>query len=71
MTYLLVLYHQPATRAALAVGPLPYPIATLDFDNMADPQNAMSSPEGLATAADLGNFADAGATILAFDKRSV
>jgi uncharacterized protein (TIGR02118 family) len=55
----------------VAGGPLPYLVAELEFDSMADLQAAMGSPEGQATAADLANFAHTGATILAFDTRSV
>ena len=46
-------------------------IAELEFDSMAELQNAMASPEGQAAAADVGNFADGGVTILAFDTKSV
>lgn len=50
-------------------GPSPYLIAELEFDSMAQLQNAMGSAEGQAATADLGNFAQAGVTILAFDTR--
>jgi uncharacterized protein (TIGR02118 family) len=49
----------------------PYLIAELDFDSMAAIQSALTSPEGQATAGDLANFAQAGATIVAFDTKSV
>ena len=52
-------------------GQAPYLIAELEFDSMSDVQKAFASAEGIATAADLGNFAQAGVTILAFDTRSV
>ena len=55
----------------IAGGQPPHLIAELEFDSVADLQNAMASAEGQATAADLTNFADAGATILAFDTCSV
>ena len=42
-------------------------VAELIFDSMADLQAAMGSPEGQATAADVANFADAGATILVYE----
>jgi uncharacterized protein (TIGR02118 family) len=45
-------------------GTAPHLIAELGFDSMADLQAAMASPEGMATAGDLANFADAGATLL-------
>ena len=59
------------TPAAIAGGPPPYLVAELDFDDPAAMQAAMASPEGQATAADLGNFAQAGVTILAFDVKAV
>lgn len=42
-------------------------VATLTFDSMSAIQAAMSSPEGVATAGDLSNFAQAGAEIFFFD----
>ena len=56
--------------SCVAGGPAPHVVAELDFDNADQLQNAMGSPEGQATQADLGNFAQAGVTILAFDLRS-
>lgn len=49
----------------------PYLIAELEFDNEADLQTALSSPEGRTTVADVANFAQAGVTILTFDTQSV
>jgi uncharacterized protein (TIGR02118 family) len=46
-------------------------IATLSFDSMAALQQALGSPEGKATAADLGNFAQAGVDLLIFDTKEV
>jgi uncharacterized protein (TIGR02118 family) len=46
-------------------------IALLEFDSMAAIQAAMGSPEGRATASDLGNFAQAGVDLLVFDTRPV
>ena len=57
--------------AMIAGGPQTHLIAELDFDTMADLQSAMASAEGQAAAADVGNFADGGVTILAFDTKSV
>ena len=57
--------------AAIAGDRVPYTIAELDFDDPAAVQAALTSAEGQATAADLANFAQAGATILTFDVRSV
>jgi len=46
-------------------------VATLYFDSKADILSALSSPEGQATAGDLGNFADGGVDLLIFDTRDV
>ncbi len=46
-------------------------IAELTFDSMDDLNGALASPEGQATAADLANFAQAGATLLIYDTREV
>jgi uncharacterized protein (TIGR02118 family) len=48
----------------------PYLIAEIEFDSMASLQAAMASPEGQAAAADLPNFAQAGATLLVFDTKA-
>ncbi|HEV8518572.1 MAG TPA: EthD family reductase, partial [Burkholderiales bacterium] len=42
-----------------------------DFDSMAAIQQALASPEGIAAAADLPNFAQAGVDILIFDSKDV
>lgn len=42
-------------------------VGTLRFDSMADLQEAVESPQGQATAADLSNFATGGVTLLFFD----
>lgn len=55
----------------LAGGPAPYLVAQLTFDSTADIAAALISPEGQATAADVGNFATAGATLLIFDSTTV
>lgn len=46
-------------------------VALLEFDSLAAIQAALGSPEGQATAADLGNFADGGADLLVFDTKTV
>ena len=46
-------------------------VAMLSFDSMAAIQQALGSPEGQATAADLANFADAGVELLVFDTKDV
>ncbi len=46
-------------------------VAILEFDSMAAIQAALTSPQGAATAADLGNFAQAGVELLMFDTREV
>jgi uncharacterized protein (TIGR02118 family) len=44
-----------------------YLIGELDFDSVADIQAAFSSPEGAAAAADLGNFASGGVTLVWYE----
>ncbi len=46
-------------------------VALLTFDSMAAIQAALGSPQGAATAGDLGNFAQAGVELLMFDTREV
>lgn len=46
-------------------------VATLSFDSMSAIQQALASPEGIATAADLANFAQAGVDLLVFDSKEV
>lgn len=57
---------------ATPVGDSPFHlIATLSFESLAALQAGMASAEGAATAADLANFADAGAEVLIFDDQAV
>jgi uncharacterized protein (TIGR02118 family) len=51
-------------------GTAPHLIATLEFDSMAGLNAALASPEGQAAAADVPNFASAGATLLIYDSKS-
>jgi uncharacterized protein (TIGR02118 family) len=46
-------------------------VAVLSFDSMDAIQAALQSPQGAATAADLGNFAQAGVELLMLDCRDV
>jgi uncharacterized protein (TIGR02118 family) len=46
-------------------------IATLTFDSPADIHAALASPEGQATAADLGNFATGGVSLCIADTKAV
>lgn len=48
-----------------------YLIATLEFESMAAVAAAMASPEGQATATDLGNFASAGVDVMMGDTKMV
>ena len=48
-----------------------YLTAILTFDSMAALQQALASPEGQATAADLANFAQAGVDLLVFDTKEI
>ena len=53
-------------------GPSPYYlIAVLTFDSVAAIQAAMSTPEGQATAADLGNFASGGVDVLFAETKEI
>ena len=55
------------TRGPIAAmgGPAPYHlIATLTFDSRAAIDAALASPQGKATAGDLGNFATGGVDVL-------
>ncbi len=51
----------PAGEASLHL------VAILEFASMAAVQAALTSPEGVATAGDLANFAQAGVELLMFD----
>jgi uncharacterized protein (TIGR02118 family) len=44
-------------------------VATLSFDSLDAIQQALRSPEGQATAGDLGNFAQAGVELLMLDTK--
>jgi len=46
-------------------------VALLEFDSLGAIQAALGSPEGQATAADLGNFADGGVDLLVFNTKKV
>lgn len=46
-------------------------VAILHFDSLADLNAALASPQGRAAAADLSNFASAGATLLIYDSKEV
>lgn len=46
-------------------------VAILSFDSLAAIQSGLGTPEGQATAADLGNFAQAGVELLMFDTKKV
>ena len=46
-------------------------VAELTFDSMADLEAALASPEGQATAGDLANFAQAGASLYIVDAGNV
>ena len=52
-------------------GIAPHLIAILRFDSIADLNAALASPESKAAAADLSNFASAGATLLIQDTKKL
>lgn len=65
-------YEVSAGPVATPQGPSAYHLAALlTFDSMSAIGAAFASKEGQATAADLGNFAEAGAQLLMFDTRPV
>jgi uncharacterized protein (TIGR02118 family) len=45
--------------------------AVLTFDSLSAIQQALASPEGTATAADLANFAHSGVDLLIFDSKDI
>lgn len=58
--------------SALGGGDAPYHlVATLTFDSLAAIQAALVSPEGQATAADLGNFATGGVDLYVADTKEI
>ncbi len=65
-------YEVSRGGVAAMQGDAPYHLAAiLSFDSMADLQQAMTSDEGRATAADLANFAGAGVELLIFDTEEI
>jgi uncharacterized protein (TIGR02118 family) len=65
-------YHVSSGPVASAQGDSPYHlVALLEFDSLAAIQAGLAAPEGQATAADLGNFAQAGVDLLMFDTKPV
>ncbi|RBP16756.1 uncharacterized protein (TIGR02118 family) [Roseiarcus fermentans] len=56
-----------ATPAAPAVPSPIHLVATLTFDSVAAIQAGLASPEGQATAADLGNFVTGGVDMLVYE----
>lgn len=52
-------------------GIAPHLVAILHFDSRADINAALTSSEGQAAAADLSNFASAGATLLIYESNAV
>jgi uncharacterized protein (TIGR02118 family) len=65
-------YEVSSTAVMTPQGESPFHlIALLTFDSMAAIQQGLASPAGAATAADLGNFAQAGVDLLIFDSKDV
>jgi uncharacterized protein (TIGR02118 family) len=46
-------------------------VALLEFDSVEAIGKALASPEGQATAGDLGNFADGGVDLMVFNTKNV
>jgi uncharacterized protein (TIGR02118 family) len=67
-------HYEVTTGSVTAVGGADAPyhlIAVLTFDSLAAVEAALVSPEGQATAADLGNFATAGVDLYVADTQSI
>ena len=65
-------YEASAGPVGTPAGPSPFHLlATLSFDSMGALQQALGSPQGTATAADLRNFAQAGVDLLVFDTKEI
>ncbi|NMM07793.1 EthD family reductase [Polaromonas sp.] len=68
----LLSYEISTGAVASAAGDSPYHlVAILEFESLESIQQALGSPEGQATAADLSNFAQAGVEMLMFDSKEV
>ncbi len=65
-------YEVSAGSVNTPQGGSPYHLAAiLSFDSMEAIQQALGSAEGQATAADLGNFVQAGVELLVFDSKEI
>ena len=65
-------YEVSAGPVATPQGESPFHLAAvLSFDSMGALQQALRSPEGVAAAADLANFAQAGVDLLVFDSKVI
>lgn len=63
-------YEVSAGPITTPQGDAPYHlVATLSFDSLDAIRQALRSPEGQATAGDLGNFAQTGVELLMFDSK--
>jgi uncharacterized protein (TIGR02118 family) len=65
-------YEVSTGPVASGAGESPYHlVAILGFESLAAIQSALGTPEGQATAADLGQFAQAGVDLLMFDTKMI
>ena len=65
-------YEVTSGPVATLEGPAPYHlVAILTFDSLAAIQAALGTPEGQATAADLGNFATGGVDLYIADTKAI
>ncbi len=65
-------YEVSTGSVATPQGESPYHFAAiLSFDSMDALQQALASPEGQATAADLANFAGAGVELVVFESKEI
>lgn len=67
----LLSYTISAQPPRAIAGTAPYLVAELEFADTAAIEKALVSPEGQATATDLANFAQTGASIMIVETRKV
>ena len=65
-------YEVSSGKVTDITGASPYHLAaTLTFNSLQDVQAALASAEGVATAADLRNFASGGVSLLIFESKEI
>lgn len=65
-------YEVSSGKVTDMTGASPYHLAAmLTFNSLHDVQSALTSPAGVATAADLQNFASGGVSLLIFESKEI